>query len=465
MREIIQNSRIEKALKQAENYSVDQVREIIKKALLRKGLSLEEVAVLLSVKEPGLAVEIKSAAKKLKESIYGNRIVIFAPLYITNECINDCLYCGFRRSNTELERKTLTLEQLKKETELLLKMGQKRILLVCGEHPKYANADFISEAVKAVYEVKDEKGSSIRRINVNVAPLEVEDFKKIKETGIGTYQMFQETYHEETYKKMHPTGPKSDYNKRLTAFEKAFEAGIDDLGAGVLFGLYDYKYETLALISHCEYLEEKIGVGPHTISIPRIEPALNAPAANTVPYPIEDEEFMKLVAIIRLAVPYTGIILSTRETPEMRAKLLHLGVSQVSAGSKTDPGGYEDDLKDKHDHSQQFAVGDFRTLDEVIRELAQNGFIPSFCTSCYRLGRTGIDFMAITKPGLIQQFCQPNALVTFKEYLLDYASEETRKVGENLIKYELEKISNEQAREKTREMLRKIEDGKRDLYC
>jgi 2-iminoacetate synthase len=274
--------------------------------------------------------------------------------------------------------------------------------------------------------------------------------------------MFQETYHEETYKKMHPSGPKSDYMKRLTAFEKAFEAGIDDLGAGVLFGLYDYKFEVMAMIMHSMYLEEKIGVGPHTISIPRIEPALNAPAANKVPYPIDDEEFMKIVAILRLAVPYTGIILSTRETPELRDKLIYLGVSQISAGSKTSPGGYSEAEKNIPDE-QQFAIGDFRTLDEIIRELAKSDLIPSFCTACYRLGRTGIDFMAITKPGLIQEFCHPNALLTFKEYLLDYASEETKKEGDKLIDRELKKFSPENAK-KVKEMLSKLENGERDLF-
>jgi 2-iminoacetate synthase len=384
-------------------------------------------------------------------------------MYVTNECINDCLYCGFRCSNKELKRRTLSIDEIKEETNLLTRMGHKRVLLVCGEHPKYANADFVAEAVRAVYSQKDSK-NQIRRINVNVAPLSVDDFKKIKKEGIGTYQMFQETYHRETYEKMHPSGPKSNYETRITAFEKAFSAGIDDLGAGVLFGLFDYKYEVLAMISHCEYLEKTIGVGPHTISVPRIEPALNAPAAGNVPYPIDDEEFMKLVAIIRLAVPYTGIILSTRETQQLRAKLIHLGVSQVSAGSKTNPGGYEESEHNMPDE-QQFAVGDFRTLDEVIKDLSQNGFIPSFCTGCYRTGRTGIDFMAITKPGLIQEFCHPNALVTFKEYLLDYASEETRKIGEALIRSELEKFTNNEARMNAEKMIERTQNGERDIFC
>ncbi|PLX17450.1 MAG: [FeFe] hydrogenase H-cluster radical SAM maturase HydG [Candidatus Muiribacterium halophilum] len=463
MNKIIDEGKIFSLIEETKDYTISEVHNIINKALRKEGLSIKDVATLLNVDDPGLVVEIKSAAKKIKEDIYGKRIVIFAPLYVTNECINDCLYCGFRRSNTELVRKTLSLDELKRETQLLTRMGHKRVLLVCGEHPKYANADFVVEAIKTVYSANDGK-NEIRRINVNLAPLEVEDFKKIKATGIGTYQEFQETYHRETYKKMHPSGPKSDYDYRITAFERAFEAGIDDLGAGVLFGLFDHKFETLALISHCHYLEKKIGVGPHTISIPRIEPALNAPAANTVPYPMSDDEFMKLVAIIRLAVPYTGIILSTRETTELRAKLIHLGVSQVSAGSKTDPGGYdaaEKDLATK----QQFALGDFRTLDQVIYDLSKNGFIPSFCTGCYRLGRTGIDFMAITKPGLIQQYCQPNALVTFKEYLMDYASDRTRKAGEELIKKELDDFADKNGKEQTLEMLKKLENGERDIFC
>ena len=462
-KEIINDEKIFTLIEDTKDYSVSEIRGIINKALQKKGLSLKEVAALLNVKTPELTSEIKSAAKKIKEEIYGNRIVIFAPMYVTNECINDCLYCGFRCSNKELKRRTLSIDEIKEETNLLTRMGHKRVLLVCGEHPKYANADFVAEAVRAVYSQKDSK-NQIRRINVNVAPLSVEDFKKIKKEGIGTYQMFQETYHRETYEKMHPSGPKSDYETRITAFEKAFSAGIDDLGAGVLFGLYDYKYEVLAMISHCEYLEKTIGVGPHTISVPRIEPALNAPAAGKVPYPIDDEEFMKLVAIIRLAVPYTGIILSTRETQQLRAKLIHLGVSQVSAGSKTNPGGYEEEENNMPDE-QQFAVGDFRTLDEVIKDLSQNGFIPSFCTGCYRTGRTGIDFMAITKPGLIQEFCHPNALVTFKEYLLDYASEETRKIGEALIKSELEKFTNNEARKNAEKMIERTQNGERDIFC
>ncbi|MFW5782756.1 MAG: [FeFe] hydrogenase H-cluster radical SAM maturase HydG, partial [Candidatus Muiribacteriaceae bacterium] len=438
-------------------------REVINKALRKEGLTLKETAILLNAEDPGVVVEIKSAAKKLKEDIYGNRIVIFAPLYVTNECINDCLYCGFRCSNTDLKRKSLSLDEIRTETKLLTHMGHKRILLVCGEHPKYANADFVAEAVQAIYDTSDKK-NQIRRINVNVAPLSVEDFRKIKKVGIGTYQMFQETYHRPTYERMHPSGPKSDYEKRLTTFEKAFEAGIDDLGAGVLFGLYDHKFEMLAMLSHCEYLEKTIGVGPHTISVPRIEPALNAPAANSVPYPISDEDFAKLVAIIRLSVPYTGIILSTRETTQLRARLIHLGVSQVSAGSKTTPGGYEAAERNIPD-SQQFAIGDFRTLDEVINDLARSGFIPSFCTGCYRLGRTGIDFMAITKPGLIQHYCQPNALLTFSEYLLDYASPDTRRLGESVVRSELDKITDPEARKKTEDMLSRVRNGERDLFC
>jgi len=463
MKKIIDEEKIFSLIEETKSCTGTEVRNIINKSLKKDGLTLKEVAALLNVKDKSLIEEIKSAAKKVKEDIYGKRIVIFAPLYVTNECVNDCLYCGFRRSNDELERKTLSLDELRTETRLLTEMGHKRILLVFGEHPKYANADFVTEAVNTVYSAGNGK-NEIRRINVNVAPMEVKDFRKIKASGIGTYQEFQETYHRETYEKMHPVGPKSDYEYRITAFERAFEAGIDDLGAGVLFGLFDHKFETLAMISHCEYLEKTIGVGPHTISVPRLEPALNAPAANTVPYPISDEEFMKLVSIIRLAVPYTGMILTTRETTELRAELIHFGISQMSAGSKTDPGGYgaaDKDLPTK----QQFALGDFRTLDEVIYDLSKSGFIPSFCTGCYRLGRTGIDFMAITKPGLIQRYCQPNALSTFKEYLIDYASPETREVGEALIRKELDNFKDVKGKEQTLNMIKKLENGERDVFC
>ena len=406
---------------------------------------------------------IWQTAHKIKEDIYGNRLVLFAPLYVANLCANNCLYCGFRRDNKGLNRVALTMDQIAKEVQVLEREGHKRLLMLCGEHPSRSSLEYFMEAIETAYSVKAEHGGEIRRINVEIAPLEVDEYKQLKKTGIGTVVLFQETYHHETYKVMHPSGPKKDYANRLTAMHRAQEGGINDVGIGALFGLYDYKFEVLGLLFHALQLEQDCGVGPHTISIPRLEPAFNAPAAIKPPHPVSDHDFKKLVAIIRMAVPYTGMILSTRENPALRSEVFALGISQISAGSRTNPGGYQEDSSEAF-RAAQFNLGDTRTLDEVILDITEHGHIPSFCTACYRLGRTGKDFMDLAKPGLIQKFCQTNAVFSFKEYLLDYASTATREAGEKLI----QKILDESFKTKRKKMvcdrLQKIEDGTRDVY-
>ncbi len=463
MKDFINDHHIEEILVQAKNPEPRHVRDIIDKAHELKGLSPEDVAVLLQTENDELIGEIQQAAHKIKKDIYGNRLVLFAPLYIANHCSNNCLYCGFRRDNKELNRVALTMEQIKKEVQVLEREGHKRLLMLCGEHPARSSLDYFMEAIETAYSVKTEHGGEIRRINVEIAPLDVAEYKLLKKTGIGTVVLFQETYHHETYKMMHPSGPKKDYARRLTAMHRAQEGGVDDVGIGALFGLYDYKFEVLGLLLHALQLEKDCGVGPHTISIPRLEPALNAPAAIKPPHPVSDQDFKKLVAIIRMAVPYTGMILSTRETPEMRDEVFALGISQISAGSRTNPGGYQDDSSDAF-RAAQFNLGDTRTLDEVILDITERGHIPSFCTACYRLGRTGKDFMDLAKPGLIQKFCQTNALFTFKEYLLDYASPATREAGEKLIQKMLNEFFKTKRKSMVGERLQKITDGARDVY-
>lgn len=463
MKDFINDNNIEDILEKAKKPSPERVREIIAKALELKGLTPEEVAVLLQTEDDDFIGAIFQAAHQIKRDIYGNRLVLFAPLYVANYCANNCLYCGFRRDNKELNRVALTMDQIAKEVQVLEREGHKRLLMLCGEHPSRSSLDYFIEAIETAYATKTGKGGEIRRINVEVAPLTVEEFRRLKKTGIGTYLLFQETYHHETYARMHPTGPKRDYVKRLTAMHLAQEAHIDDVGLGALFGLYDYKFDVLGLLFHALQLEKDCGVGPHTISIPRLEPAFNAPAAIKPPHPVSDHDFKKLVAILRMAVPYTGMILTTRETAALRSEVFDYGVSQISAGSRTNPGGYSDATSDRF-RAAQFNLGDTRTLDEVILDITERGHIPSFCTACYRLGRTGKDFMDLAKPGLIQKFCQFNAVFTFKEYLLDYASPATREAGEKLI----EKMLNETFKTKRKKMicdrLQQIEDGARDVY-
>ena len=464
MKDFVDDTKIETILEDAARPERARVEEIIAKAGELKGLTPEETAVLLQTEEQDEIEQICQAAREIKRAIYGNRLVLFAPLYIANHCSNDCLYCGFRRSNKELTRVALDMEQIAAEVRVLENEGHKRLLMLCGEHPKRSSIDYFVEAIETAYAVKTPKGGEIRRINVEIAPLSVPDFKRVKGTGIGTYVLFQETYHHQTYQQMHPRGPKADFAWRLTAMHRAQEAGINDVGLGALFGLYDYRYEVLGLLHHALQLEQDCGVGPHTISIPRLQPALNAPAAITPPHPVSDHDFKKLVAILRLAVPYTGIILTTRETPTLRNEIFDLGVSQISAGSRTNPGGYEHDSSERF-RAAQFNLGDTRTLDEVIHDISRMGHIPSFCTACYRLGRTGQDFMDLAKPGLIQRYCRTNAIMTFKEYLLDYASPGTRAEGEKLI----EKLVAEPGMDaRTRDLLTgrlaQMDEGKRDLY-
>jgi len=461
--DIIDEEKISKSLEENKDPPIEKIREILKKALELKGLNLGDAASLLNIDSGDyeLLKDLFDTAFRIKNNIYGNRLVVFAPLYVSNYCSNDCLYCGFRKSNNEMKRKILNHDEIKQEVAILEKQGHKRILMLMGEDFSRYSFDEFLDAIKIAYSVKT--NGDIRRINVEIPPLSVDEFRRLKEAKIGTYTMFQETYHKETYKKMHPSGKKSDYLWRLEAMDRAQEAGIDDVGVGVLFGLYDYKFEVLAMLMHSKHLDEKFGSGPHTISVPRMEPAQNAPAANNAPYPVSDDDFKKLVAVIRCAVPYTGMILSTRESAEMRKELFHLGVSQISAGSKTSPGGYfEGEINPENE--EQFALSDTRPTSLVIKDMIKQGFIPSFCTGCYRLGRTGKDFMDLAKPGLIQNFCQPNALLTLQEYLEDYADIDVKKIGEELIAKESDKIKNEKIRETFLKNLEKIKKGERDLY-
>ncbi|OGC02939.1 [FeFe] hydrogenase H-cluster radical SAM maturase HydG [candidate division WOR-1 bacterium RIFCSPLOWO2_02_FULL_46_20] len=439
-----------------------EAEKIIDNALKLKGLSPEETAILLQCKDPEILNKTFKAAKIIKEEIYGKRLVIFAPLYITNYCANNCLYCGFRTENNGLKRKRLSLKEIEAEVRIIEDEGQKRILLVAGEDSETSNIDFLEGAISTIYATKQGRGE-IRRLNVNVAPMTVKNFKRLKKTGIGTYQLFQETYHPGEYKQTHFGGPKSNYQDRLYAMHRAQEAGIDDVGIGVLFGLADYRFEVLALLYHALELEKQFGVGPHTISIPRIEPAFNAPLANQPPAPVSDADFKKLVAILRLAVPYTGMILSTRESAKIRNEVIGLGISQISAGSRTTPGGYKYS-EQEHPESEQFSLHDSRSLLEVIKDISHLGYSPSFCTACYRLGRTGKDFMDLARPGLIHKHCLPNSLLTFKEYLIDYGDAEARELGKKIIQEQLNEIDNPQRKAATVKRLKELETGTRDLY-
>ena len=437
------------------------VLDVLAKAKELKGLDARDVTVLATLQDPELLAELFRTAKEIKENIYGQRMVIFSPLYISNLCKNECLYCAFRAKNKALKRRTLSQNEIRNETEILIKQGHKRVLLVAGESYPKQGFRYVLDSIATLYNASVGKGE-IRRVNVNVAPLTVDEFRQLKAAQIGTYQLFQETYHRPTYKKVHTGGQKADYDWRISAMDRAIEAGIDDVGIGVLFGLCDWRFELLALMQHANYLESRYGVGPHTISVPRLEPAVGSDMASHPPTPVSDTDFQKIVAILRLAVPYTGIIMSTRETPKMRRETFALGVSQISAGSRTNPGGYAEgeDLEDQ----AQFSLGDHRSLDEVILDVAKLGYIPSFCTGCYRLGRTGQDFMDMAKPGLIKQHCDPNALSTFLEYLLDYGSQQTVVAGETLIANAIEKM-DEPTRQRSEEMLAKVRNGRRDVFC
>ena len=457
--DFINEQKIWETLESNKNPDAARIREVLEKAKEMKGLSLEDVAVLTCISDPEMLAELFNAANHVKETIYGKRLVLFAPLYISNLCANECLYCAFRATNKNIQRHALSQEHIAREVEVLIKQGHKRILLVAGESYPKEGLQYVLDSVRTVYGVKSEHGE-IRRVNVNVAPLTVDEFKQLKAENIGTYQIFQETYHRETYSKVHVGGKKRDYNWRVWSLHRAMEAGIDDVGIGVLFGLFDYRFEMLAMMQHINELEAKFGVGPHTISVPRMEPATNSDLASHPPFPVSDIDFRKIVAILRLAVPYTGIIMSTRETAKMRRETFALGVSQISAGSKTNPGGYEED----DEISGQFSLGDHRPLDEVIRDVASMGYVPSFCTACYRLGRTGQDFMDLAKPGDIKLHCAPNALSSFKEYLQNFASPETVAVGNELIRKSIGEM-NGIARQRAEKLVRRVEAGRDDVYC
>ncbi len=463
MHDFIDEARITGTLNRATHADKIQIREIIGKAGELKGLTPEEAAVLIQTEDRDLIIEIQQAARAVKREIYGNRLVLFAPLYISNYCSNNCLYCGFRKDNQDLIRRTLSQDEIAEEVRTLVDEGHKRLLMLCGENHRESSLDYLIEAIGTAYSITTGKGGEIRRINVEIAPLSVDEFKHLKTAKIGTYVLFQETYHHATYRHMHPTGPKSDYLWRLTAQGRAMQGGIDDVGIGALFGLYDYRFEVLGLLMHARHLEAAYGVGPHTISVPRLEPALNAPAAIKPPHPVNDDEFKKLVAVLRLAVPYTGMILSTRETADLRREVFDLGISQISAGSRTNPGGYQQGDSEGF-RAAQFNLGDTRTLDEVIFDIATHGHIPSFCTACYRLGRVGESFMDLAKPGLIKKYCQTNAILTFKEYLVDYASPRTMEAGEELIARLIRETEDVKAKRQLVERLERISGGEHDLY-
>ena len=436
------------------------VREIIEKSKSAEGLTPEETAVLLNLEDKELIEEMFKAARQVKEKLYGKRLVVFAPLYVSNYCVNNCTYCGYKYCNNELKRKKLNKEQLIEEVKVLESLGHKRIALEAGEDPVNAPLDYILDCIKSIYSIKFYNGS-IRRINVNIAATTVEDYKRLKDAEIGTYILFQETYHKPTYERLHVSGPKHNYNYHTTAMHRAREAGIDDIGMGVLYGLYDYKYETLAMLMHAMDLEETTGVGPHTLSVPRIRPAENVSLEN-YPYLVDDEDFKKIVAILRLAVPYAGLILSTREEPGLRDEIIALGVSQVSTGSCTGVGGYSESYVDPEE-KPQFEVGDHRSPVEMIESLMEAGYIPSYCTACYREGRTGERFMDIVKSGELYKICEANALITLKEFIDDYGTDRTREIGDKLIKKSIDEIDNESFRKSVEEKINKISNGTRDL--
>ena len=424
-----------------------------------KGLTHEEASVLLANDNPEITQKIFKLAEEVKEAFYGDRIVIFAPLYLSNYCVNGCVYCPYHKQNTTIPRKKLTQEEVKAEVIALQDMGHKRLAIEAGEDPVNNPIEYILECIKTIYSIKHKNGA-IRRVNVNIAATSVENYRKLKEAEIGTYILFQETYHKESYEKLHPTGPKHNYNYHTEAMDRAMDAGIDDVGLGVLFGLERYKYEFAGLLMHAEHLEAVHGVGPHTISVPRIKNADDVDASK-FDNGIDDETFAKIVALIRISVPYTGLIVSTRESEKVRERLLQLGVSQISGASRTSVGGYTE--AERPVDTEQFDVSDQRTLDEVIRWLIQLGKIPSFCTACYREGRTGDKFMSLCKTGHILNCCQPNALITLKEFLVDYATDETKKLGEEFIQKELAKITNEALKSSIAKNLVEIEKGNRDF--
>ncbi len=460
--EFIDHAEIQDTLAYADAHKTDAalIDQIIAKAREYKGLTHREASVLLACELEDKNQEIYALAEEIKQKFYGDRIVMFAPLYLSNYCVNGCLYCPYHLKNKHIARKKLTQEEIKAEVIALQDMGHKRLALEAGEHPVHNPIEYILESIKTIYSIKHKNGA-IRRVNVNIAATTVENYRKLKEAGIGTYILFQETYHKETYERLHPTGPKSNYCYHTEAHDRAMQGGIDDVGLGVLFGLELYRYEFAGLLMHAEHLEAVFGVGPHTISVPRVCPADDIDP-DAFDNGISEDTFAKIVACIRVAVPYTGMIVSTRESPKARERVLHLGVSQISGGSRTSVGGYVEP-EPEEENSAQFDVSDRRTLDEVVRWLMEMGYLPSFCTACYREGRTGDRFMSLCKSGQIHNCCLPNALMTLQEYLSDYASPETKAVGDKLIAKQLQDIPNEKVRNIVVDRLEKIRAGERDF--
>lgn len=460
--EFINHEEILSTLAYADEHKHDKalITEILAKAKLEKGLSHREASVLLACDIPELNEEIFALAKKIKDDFYGDRIVLFAPLYLSNYCVNGCVYCPYHAKNKHIARKKLTQEDIKREVIALQDMGHKRLALETGEDPVNNPIEYVLESIKTIYSIKHKNGA-IRRVNVNIAATTVENYRKLKEAGIGTYILFQETYHKESYEQLHPTGPKHNYAYHTEAMDRAMEGGIDDVGCGVLFGLEKYRYEFAGLLMHAEHLEARFGVGPHTISVPRIRRADDIDPS-TFNNGIDDDTFAKIVACIRIAVPYTGMIVSTRESQACREKVLQLGISQISGGSRTSVGGYAE-KEAPEENSSQFDVSDNRSLDEVVNWLMKLGFVPSFCTACYREGRTGDRFMSLCKSGQISNCCLPNALTTLKEYLCDYASDDTKQVGDKLIHEQLDQIKSDKVRDIVTKQLHLIAEGQRDF--
>ena len=455
----INHEYIYKILEETKNPSNEQIKEVLNRAKNREGLDYKDIAILLQAEDEKDLKEIYSLAGEIKKDIYGKRVVVFAPLYVSDYCVNNCVYCGYKRDN-KFNRRRLTMDEVAQEVKILEQMGHKRLALELGEDPVNAPIDYVLECLDTIYKTQNNNGE-IRRVNVNIAATTVENYKLLKEKGIGTYILFQETYHKPTYDKMHPKSLKGDYNYHLTAFDRAMEAGIDDVGAGVLFGLADPRFEVLGLMMHNAHFEEKFGVGFHTISVPRLQPA-NGVSLENYPHLLDDKMFKKIVAILRIAVPFTGLILSTRETPEMRKELLKYGVSQISAGSSTGVGGYKE--REEGKEVKQFKTNDERSPIEILKELLSDGYIPSYCTACYRKGRTGDRFMSLAKSGNIKYVCEPNALMTLLEFTLDYGDEELYKKSLEIIDKEVENIEREDIKSLTKESMEKMKKGQRDFY-
>ncbi|MCX8110335.1 MAG: [FeFe] hydrogenase H-cluster radical SAM maturase HydG [Syntrophorhabdaceae bacterium] len=470
-RDFIDDEEIWNRIKSNTKPEKKRIRDIIQKSMEIKTLEPDETASLLNLEDPELWEEVFQAAKEIKKKVYDNRIVTFAPLYCGDLCVNNCLYCGFRRENAVIKRRKLTLEEIRKEAEVLAgEIGHKRLIVVYGEHPS-TNAGYIADTIRTIYDVKVKTKNGygqIRRVNVNIAPMSVDDLRLLRDVGIGTYQVFQETYHHGTYKRLHPEGTlKSHYQWRLYCHHRALEAGVDDVAIGALFGLYDWRFDVMGLLYHARDLERHFGIGPHTISFPRLEPAANTPFIQATNYRVSDEDFKKIIAVIRLSVPYTGMILTARESASIRREVLPIGITQTDASTKIGIGAYSDRYTEQEEDRQQFLLGDTRSLDEVIRELAQMGYITSFCTAGYRCGRTGDRIMSLLRTGREAVFCKLNAVLTFKEWLDDFASPETKAAGEQILKKEVEEIKDklpQNVYEKLLEYYRRIEDGERDLY-